>query len=161
MTRLLSHDCHEWTGGNTRKRSWKGFNHTKYQRQPGRAMNCDIRCKPAIGAWPLLSKRIHAQSSAVTQQGRNLKLKGCLSLLKKMMGVLSTMKFLRDLLSQRLNALAEFCVSLCLTSYNWTNYTLVMFINKKDVLDCIESNSVVGGRSVGRERNLVHTCLGK
>jgi|694.fasta_scaffold19283_8 hypothetical protein len=77
------------------------------------------------------------------------------------MGVLSTTKFSRDLLSQRLNAVAEICVSLCLTSYNWTNRTLSIFINNKDVLDCIESNSVVGGRSVGRERNLAHTCLGE
>jgi len=77
------------------------------------------------------------------------------------MGVLSTTKFLRDLWSQRLNAVAELCVSLCLTSYNWTNCTLAIFVNKKDVLDCIESNSVVGGRSVGKERYFAHTCLGE
>jgi hypothetical protein len=39
-------------------------------------------------------KENSAQSSVVTQQGQNLKLKG----------VLNTTKFLRDLLPQRLNA---------------------------------------------------------
>jgi len=42
----------------TRKRSWEGFNHTKYQWQPGRAKNCNNGCKPAIVVWPLLSKII-------------------------------------------------------------------------------------------------------
>jgi hypothetical protein len=58
-------------------------------------------------------------------------------------GVLSMTKFLRDLLPQKLNAVAALCVS-C--------HTLGL-VNKKDVLDCIETISVIGV--------LVHTCLGK
>ena len=136
MTRLLSHNCHEWTGGNTRKRSWEGFNHTKYQRQPGRVMNCDNRCKPAIVAWPLLSKRIMLNPQYLPNRAVTSNSKVAYLFLKNKMGVLSTTKFLRDLWSQRLNAVAELCVSLCLTSYNWTNRTLAIFVNKKDVLGC-------------------------
>ncbi len=62
---------------------------------------------------------------------------------KEKKGVLSTTKFLRDLLPQRLNAVIVLCVSLCLTSYTLTCRTLAL-VNKKDVLDCIETNSVVG-----------------
>jgi hypothetical protein len=76
------------------------------------------------------------------------------------MGVLSTTKFLRDLLPQRLNASAALCVSLCLTSYYWTCCTLVL-VHNKDVLDCIETNSVVGVDQWVEKRDLVRMCLGK
>jgi hypothetical protein len=52
-------------------------------------------------------------------------------------------KFLRDLLPQRLNAVVALCVSLCLISYTLT-FRMLALVNKKDVLDCIETNSVVG-----------------
>jgi hypothetical protein len=35
--------------------------------------------------------------------------------------VLSRTKFLRYLLPQRLNAVVELCISLCIISYNWTH----------------------------------------
>ncbi len=89
-------------------------------------------------------KENSTQSSVITQQGQNLKLKGCYLFLqiKKKIGVLSTIKFLRDLLPQRLNAVTALCVSLCLTSYTLTCRTMAL-VNKKDVLDCIEMNSLV------------------
>ena len=76
------------------------------------------------------------------------------------MGVLSTIKLLRDLLPQRLNALAALCVSLCLISYNWTCRTLGL-VDKKDVLDCIETNSAIMVDQVVEKRDLALTCLGK
>ena len=74
--------------------------------------------------------------------------------------MLSTTKFLRDLLPQRLNAVAALCVSLCLTSYNWTCRTLGL-VDKKDVLDCIETNSVIGVDQLVEKRDLAHTRLSK
>jgi hypothetical protein len=52
-------------------------------------------------------------------------------------------KFLRELLPQRLSAVIALCILLCLTSYTLTCCTLAL-VDKKDVLDCIEANSVVG-----------------
>ncbi len=104
-------------------------------------------------------KKNSAQSSVITQQGQNLKLKGCYCLLKKN-GVLGKMKFLRDLLPQRLKAGIALCVSLCLTSYNRTCRTLGL-VNKKDVLDCIETNYGIEGRSVGREKGSCTYVLGQ
>jgi hypothetical protein len=69
-------------------------------------------------------------------------------------------KFLRDLLPQRLNAVDALCVSLCLTSYNWTCCTLGL-VNKKDVLNCIETNSVIGVDQLVEKRDLACKCLGK
>jgi hypothetical protein len=69
-------------------------------------------------------------------------------------------KFLRDLLPQRLNAVAALCVSLCLTSYHWTCCTLGL-VDKKDVIDCIETNSAIGVDQLVEKRDLLHTCLGK
>jgi hypothetical protein len=107
-------------------------------------------------------KENSAKSSVVTQWGQNLKLKGCYCFLKKnrKLEVLSMTKVLRDLLPQRLNAVAALCVSLCLTSYNWTCHTLGL-VNKKDVLDCIETNSVIGVDQLVEKRDLACTCLGK
>ena len=76
------------------------------------------------------------------------------------MGVLSTTKFLRDLLPQRLNAVAALCVSLCLTSYNWICCTLGL-VNKKDALDCIETNSVIGVDQLVEKRDLARMRLSK
>ena len=91
----------------------------------------------------------------VTKRGQNLKLKGCYYFLKKKkMGVLSTTKFLRDLLHQILIAVAALCVSLCLS------HTLGL-VDKKDVLDCKEMNSVIGEDHLVEKRDLVHMCLGK
>jgi hypothetical protein len=74
---------------------------------------------------------------------------------------MSMTKFLRDLLPQRLNAVAAaLCVSLCLTSYNWTCRTLGL-VNKKDVLDCIEMNSVTRVDQLVEKSYLACTCLGK
>ena len=69
-------------------------------------------------------------------------------------------KFLRDLLPQRLNAVVALCVSLCLTSYTLTCCMLAL-VNKKDVLDCIEINSVVGVDQLVVGRDLARACLGK
>jgi hypothetical protein len=79
---------------------------------------------------------------------------------KEKMAVLSTTKFLRDFLLQRLNAVVALCVSFCRTSYTLTCHTLAL-VNKKDVLDCIETNSVVGVDQLVVGRDLARTCLGK
>ena len=160
MTRSSSHDCHEWTGGNTRKRSWKGFNHTKYQRQPGGAMNCDNRCKPAIVVWPLLSKRIMLNPQLLPNRAVTSNSKVAYLFFKKNGGVE------HDGVPERPFVSEVKCCRwiLCLVVPHIIQLDKLhtgKFINKKDVLDCIESNSVVGGRSVGRERNLAHTCLGE
>jgi hypothetical protein len=68
--------------------------------------------------------------------------------------------FLRDLLPRRLNAVVALCVSLCHTSYTLTGHTLAL-VNKKDVLDCIETNSVVGVDQLVVGRDLACMCLGK
>jgi hypothetical protein len=68
-------------------------------------------------------------------------------------------KFLRDLLPQRLNAFVELCISLCLTSYNWTHAQAL--VDKKDVLDCIETKSVIGVDQLVEKKDLVRTCLGQ
>jgi hypothetical protein len=114
-------------------------NHTKYQQQPGRAYS--------------------AQSSVITQQGQNLKLKGWYCFLKRKNGVLSTTKFLRDLLPQRLNAAVELCILFCLTSYNWT--CAHWRLSTRKMSDCIETNSVIGVDQLVEKKDLLLTCLGK
>jgi hypothetical protein len=149
-------DCHY-----TRRENGRHSNHTKYQWQPGRVEKYDNGCKPAIVAWPPPSMRILLNSQSLPNEARTSNSKVAIIFLKrKKWGVMSMTKFLRDLLPQRLNAVAALCVSLCLTSYNWTCPTLGL-VNKKDVLDCIETNSEIGVDQLVEKRDLAHTRLGK
>ncbi len=156
-SRLRWVDCHY-----TRRENGRRSNHTKYQRQPGRAEKCKNWCKPAIVAWPPPSKRILLNPQSLPSGARTSNSKVAIVFLKNknILGVLNTTKFLRDLLPQRLNAVAALCVSLCLTSYHWTCRTLGL-VDKKDVLDCIKTNSVIGVDQLVEKRDLVRTCLGK
>ncbi len=100
-------------------------NHTKYQQQPGWAEKCNNGCKPAIVAWPPPSKRILLNPQSLPNGDRTWNSNVAIVFLKRnKLGLLNTTKFLRDLLPQRLDAVAALCVSLCLTSYYWTCRTL-------------------------------------
>jgi hypothetical protein len=66
-------------------------------------------------------------------------------------------KFLRDLLPQRLNAVAELCVSLCLTSYNWTCFTLAL-CHQERCVRLHRDEQVVG---VDQEKGSCAYVLGK
>ncbi len=161
MTRSSSLNCNEWTAITQEEKNGRCSNHTKYQQQPGRAEKCNNGCKPATVAWPLPSKRILSNPQSLPNGARTSNSKVAIVFLKKKkLWVLNTTKFLRDLLPPRLNAVAAICVSLCLTSYHCTYCTLGL-VDKKDVLDCIETNSVIGVDQLVEKRNLARTCLGK
>jgi hypothetical protein len=72
-------------------------------------------------AWYPLSKGILLNPQLLPNRARTSNSKVAIVFLKEKMGVLSTTKFLRDLLPQRLNDVVELCISLYLTSYNWTH----------------------------------------
>ncbi len=112
-------------------------------------------------AWPPPSKRILLNTQSLPNRARTSNSKVAIVFLKrKKMGVLNMTNFLRDLLPQRLNAVAALCVSLRLTSYHWTCHTLGL-VDKNDVLDCIKTNSVIGVDQLVEKRDLARTCLGK
>ncbi len=109
-----------------------------------------------------LVEQILLNVQSLPNRARTSNSKVAIVFLKEKTGVLSMKTFLRDLLPQRLNAVVEFCISLCLTSYNWTRDSCTLaLVDKKDVSDCIEMDSVVGVDQLVEKKDLVHTCLGK
>jgi hypothetical protein len=67
-----------------------------------------------------LAEQILLNPQSLPNRARTSNSKVAIVFLKEKNGALSTTKFQRDLLPQRLNAVVELCISLCLTSYNWT-----------------------------------------
>ncbi len=136
-----------------KKRSWRHSNHTKYQQQP----LVELRMWQLIQAYHCgmvsIVKRNSAQSSVVTQQGQNLKLKGCYCFLKRKNGGVEHNKVPERPFASEV----KWC--------RWTLYLIVphiiqldshilALVNKKDVSDCIEMNSVVGEYQLVEKRIL-------
>ena len=105
MTRSSRHDCDERTGIKQKDDHWKAFNDTKYQRHHGKADVYETK-----DARHCRTKS--AQASVVPQQGSP---KGCFLSCKKKNGGLNTTK-VPETFCQRLNNVAESCLSLSLAS---------------------------------------------
>jgi hypothetical protein len=147
MTRSLSHDCNEWTA-TTQEEIMEDVWIT-HSTNDNLVKQRNVTMDASLLLWHglrhqrefcLILSHYPTRSEPQTQR--------LLLFSEKKIGVLSMTKFLRDLLPQKLNAVTALCVSLCLTSYHWVCCTLGL-VNKKDVLDCIETNSVIGVDQLG------------
>ncbi len=103
-------------------------------------------------------KENSAKSSAITQQGQNLKLKGCYCLLKKKN---KNSGVEQDKVPERPIASEDECChcTLCLIVphiIKLDSPTLAL-VNKKDVSNCIETNSVEGVDQLVEKRDLART----
>jgi hypothetical protein len=108
------------------------------------------------------TKEISAQSSVITQQGQNLKLKGCYCFLnkKKKIGGAEHEKVSERPFASEVKCC---CCTLCLIVPHIIQMDMLHtgLVDKKDVLDCIEMNSVIEVDQLVEKRDLAHTCLGK
>ncbi len=147
-------DCHY-----TRKCDGRCLIHTKYQQQPGKAEKCGNGCKPAIVAWPPLSKRILLNPQSLPNRARTSNSKVAIVFLVNWWECWAWQSSWETFSSE--------VTCCCCTLYLIVPHIIKLdvctlaLVNKNDESDCIEMNSVVGVDQLVEKRDPVHMCLGK
>ncbi len=119
MTRLLRHNCDEWTGNTREDDHWKAFNDTKYQRHHGKA---DIRDKGhAIVKQGLLKPQSFTNRAGPQKDAFDL-----VYINNNKIGGGGDPDELPETFCQKLNDVAESCASLSLASKSHTYCKLAM-----------------------------------